>query len=169
MSILAQRAVHSTEPLIHRAERVRKGKYCICRLALLHLPYGGGPICCGAKSATRNKGQQGPTKKPKQVPRTSALFGDVNDENLRKQTHRDKSDEIHVVNMFLSFFLDGWSDRAVRWVMRGFDAADSERSVRPESPTSPLSASLHTLCPPKTKGKGGKGKENTTHTPERER
>ena len=39
-----------------------------------------------------------------------------------------------------------WMDgvfRAVRWVMRGFDAADSERSVRPESPTSPLSASLH--------------------------
>ena len=27
--------------------------------------------------------------------------------------------------------------RAVRWVMRGFDAADSERTVRPESPTSP--------------------------------
>ena len=40
-------------------------------------------------------------------------------------------------NMFLSFSLDGWSDRAERWVMRGFDAADSERSVRPESPTSP--------------------------------
>ena len=70
--------------------------------------------------------------------------------------------------MFLSFFLDGWSDRAVRWVMRGFDAADSERTVRPESPTSPLSASLHSYAP-KTKGKGGKGKENTTHTPERER
>ena len=43
----------------------------------------------------------------------------------------------HPENMFLSFFLDGWSDRAVRWVMRGFDAADSERTVRPESPTSP--------------------------------
>ena len=27
--------------------------------------------------------------------------------------------------------------RVVRWVMRGFDAADSERTVRPESPTSP--------------------------------
>ena len=26
--------------------------------------------------------------------------------------------------------------RVVRWVMRGFDAADSERTVRPESPTS---------------------------------
>ena len=33
-----------------------------------------------------------------------------------------------------------WMDgvyRVVRWVMRGFDAADSERTVRPESPTSP--------------------------------
>ena len=27
--------------------------------------------------------------------------------------------------------------RAVRWVMRGFDAADSEWTVRPESPTNP--------------------------------
>ena len=35
-----------------------------------------------------------------------------------------------------SFWMDGVF-RAVRWVMRGFDAADSERTVRPESPTSP--------------------------------
>ena len=45
---------------------------------------------------------------------------------------------MHPENMFRSFFLDGWSDRAVRWVnVRFFDAADSERSARPESPTSP--------------------------------
>ena len=48
--------------------------------------------------------------------------------------------------------------RAVRWVMWGFDAADSERTVRPESPTSPLSTSLHYHAN-KTNGKGGKGKE----------
>ena len=40
--------------------------------------------------------------------------------------------------MYRSFFLDGWSDRAVRWEKcEVFDAADSERSARPESPTSP--------------------------------
>ena len=53
--------------------------------------------------------------------------------------------------------------RAVRWVMRGFDAADSERTVRPESPTSPPSASLHSYAN-KNSGKGGKGKDNTTYS-----
>ena len=53
--------------------------------------------------------------------------------------------------------------RAVRWVMRGFDAADSERTVRPESPTSPPSTSLHSHAN-KNSGKGGKGKENTTYS-----
>ena len=44
----------------------------------------------------------------------------------------------HPENMFRSLFLDGWSDRAVRWEKcEVFDAADSERSARPESPTSP--------------------------------
>ena len=70
--------------------------------------------------------------------------------------------------MFLSFFLDGWSDRAMRWVMRGFDAADSERTVRPESPTS--SCQHHSIpMPIKNHGKGGKGKEEKAHVPERER
>ena len=42
--------------------------------------------------------------------------------------------------------------------MRGFDAADSERSARPESPTSPCQ--LHSIpMPNKNHGKGGKGKE----------
>ena len=61
--------------------------------------------------------------------------------------------------MYRSFFLDGWSDRAVRWEKcEVFDAADSERSARPESPTSPCQHhSIH--MPPKTKGEGGKGKE----------
>ena len=40
--------------------------------------------------------------------------------------------------------------RVVRWEMRGFDAADSEWTVRPESPTSPnvevtVESSLHFL------------------------
>ena len=65
-------------------------------------------------------------------------------------------------NMFRSFFLDGWSDRVVRWVNVRFDAADSERTVRPESPTSPPSTSLHSHAN-KNSGKGGKGKEEN-HT-----
>ena len=56
--------------------------------------------------------------------------------------------------------------RVVRWVMRGFDAADSERTVRPESPTSPPSTSLHSHAN-KNSGKGGKGKEITTFNTER--
>ena len=62
-----------------------------------------------------------------------------------------------------------WMDgvyRVVRWVMRGFDAADSERTVRRESPTSPPSTSLHSHAN-KNSGKGGKGKENTTYNTER--
>ena len=58
-----------------------------------------------------------------------------------------------------------WMDgvyRVVRWAMRGFDAADSERTVRRESPTSPPSTSLHSHAN-KNSGKGGKGK-----APERE-
>ena len=50
--------------------------------------------------------------------------------------------------------------------MRGFDAADSERTVRPESPTSPPSTSLHSHAN-KNRGKGGKGKEITTFITER--
>ena len=59
-----------------------------------------------------------------------------------------------------------WMDgvfRAVRWVMRGFDAADSERTVRPESPTSPPVNITPYSCQ-QTNGKGGKGKENTTYS-----
>ena len=61
--------------------------------------------------------------------------------------------------MFRSLFLDGWSDRAVRWEKcEVFDAADSERSARPESPTSPCQ--LHSIpMPNKHHGKGGKGKQ----------
>ena len=63
-----------------------------------------------------------------------------------------------------------WMDgvfRAVRWVMRGFDAADSERTVRPESPTSPCQHhSIH--MPTKPKGRVGRAKK-IPHTPERER
>ena len=61
-----------------------------------------------------------------------------------------------------------WMDgvfRAVRWVMRGFDAADSERTVRPESPTSPPSTSLHTHVNKPT-GRVGRGKK-IPHIPER--
>ena len=59
-----------------------------------------------------------------------------------------------------------WMDgvfRAVRWVMRGFDAADSERTVQPESPTSPRQH--HSISHAnQNNGKGGKGKENTTYS-----
>ena len=44
--------------------------------------------------------------------------------------------------------------------------ADSERSVRPESPTSPVSITPY-LSPTKPKGKGGRAKTKP-HTPERE-
>ena len=57
--------------------------------------------------------------------------------------------------------------RAVRWVMRGFDAADSERTVRPESPTSPLSTSLHSHVNQPT-GRVGRAKK-IPHIPERGR
>ena len=68
--------------------------------------------------------------------------------------------------MFLSFSPDGWSVRVVRWVMRGFDAADSERTVRPESPTSPPSTSLHSHAN-KNSGKGGDGQRKYHILPKR--
>ena len=46
------------------------------------------------------RANNGPTLEPKYVPRTYALFGGVNDEYLREQTYRDKSDEIHVERTF---------------------------------------------------------------------
>ena len=58
--------------------------------------------------------------------------------------------------------------RAVRWVMRGFDAADSERTVRPESPTSPPVNITPFLCQQKTVGRVGRAK-TIPHIPERER
>ena len=61
-----------------------------------------------------------------------------------------------------------WMDgvfRAVRWVMRGFDAADSERTVRPESPTSSRQH-LSIFMPTKTMGRVGRAKK-IPHTPER--
>ena len=63
-----------------------------------------------------------------------------------------------------------WMDgvfRVVRWVMRGFDAADSERTVRPESPTSPRQHHS-TLMPTKTTGRVGRAKK-IPHIPERGR
>ena len=52
-----------------------------------------------------------------------------------------------------------WMDgvfRAVRWVMRGFDAADSERTVRPESPTSPP-VQHHSILMPTNQREGWEG------------
>ena len=48
--------------------------------------------------------------------------------------------------------------RVVRWAMRGFDAADSERTVRRESPTSPRQHHS-TLMPTKTAGRVGRAKK----------
>ena len=59
-----------------------------------------------------------------------------------------------------------WMDgvyRVVRWAMRGFDAADSERTVRRESPTSPPTTSLHSQ-PTKTAGRVGRAKK-LPHSP----
>ena len=51
-----------------------------------------------------------------------------------------------------------WMDgvyRVVRWVMRGFDAADSERTVRRESPTCPM---LRSDLPRKTVAPNARGR-----------
>ena len=66
--------------------------------------------------------------------------------------------------MFLSFSLI-WSDRAKRWVNAGFDAADSERSVRrvTEAPVS-----ITPSMPTKPKGRVGRAK-TIPHIPEREK
>ena len=51
-----------------------------------------------------------------------------------------------------------WMDgvyRVVRWVMRGFDAPDSERTVRRESPTCPM---LRSDLPRKTVAPNARGR-----------
>ena len=93
----------------------------------------------------------------------------INEKKKKRKKKKRKKVKPLRENMFLSFFRR-WMECSAPYVglMRGFDAADSERTVRPESPTSPPSASLHSLCP-QNQREGWEGQREIPHIPERER
>ena len=72
-------------------------------------------------------------------------------------------------NMFRSFFLDGWSDRAVRWENARFLTLLTA-SGRPDQShrLAPVSITPF-LCPTKKPREGWEGQREIPHTPERER
>ena len=110
----------------------------------------------------KNRKKQKTKKEKKKKKKKKKQNGEEEETKRRRRKKEKQRKKKEKQRKYVPLLLARWMEcPRRRWVRRGFGAADSERSVRPESPTSPCQRHSNHM-PPQPKGRVGGQRQNHT-------